>query len=29
MAYKAPVSDILFTLDHIAGFSGHLELRRF
>ena len=25
MAYKAAVSDILFTLDHIAGFSGHLE----
>ena len=24
MAYKAPVADILFTLDHIAGFSGHL-----
>ena len=25
MAYKAPVADILFTLDHIAGFSGHLD----
>ena len=24
MTYKAPVADIPFTLDHIAGFSGHL-----
>lgn len=25
MAYKAPIADILFTLNHIAGFSGHLS----
>ena len=25
MAYKAPVADILFTLEHIAGFSNHLD----
>ena len=25
MAYKAPVSDILFTLNHVAGFSRHVE----
>ena len=25
MAYKAPVDDILFTLDHVAGFSEHLS----
>ena len=25
MAYKAPVADILFTLNHIAGFSRHLD----
>jgi alkylation response protein AidB-like acyl-CoA dehydrogenase len=25
MAYKAPVSDILFSLNHIAGFSRHVE----
>jgi acyl-CoA dehydrogenase len=25
MAYKAPVSDMLFTLDRIAGFSRHVE----
>src|SRR5687767_3976188 len=25
MAYKAPVSDMLFTLNRIAGFSRHVE----
>jgi alkylation response protein AidB-like acyl-CoA dehydrogenase len=25
MAYKAPVADILFTLNNVAGFSRHLE----
>jgi hypothetical protein len=25
MAYRAPVSDISFALNHIAGFSRHVE----